>query len=255
MTNIYDAMVHFKNTKNPNWSMTSLVSSKLVSLLRQTTGIELQGDEPHFTKNISVCGLEVAMDYFFEYGSATLSLKNDELEVGFFFPRKDDNVFPTPFNVKKCRIYIDRELNFKQAIFNYNVSFLKSLLNNYDQSSVYAAIRIQKIIEQDSTTRTTVEYQNLLSNAKEYTLLHDKGLDSHFFTSDVKFEFFLAKLMDSCANRPYQFYELFPEYPNYVEFMENMQKAVEFLNLFKFQYINQFNLLESRLLLLDMQAI
>jgi hypothetical protein len=61
--------------------------------------------------------------------------------------------------------------------------------------------------------------------------------------------------MDSCATRPYQFYELFPEYPNYVEFMENMQKAVEFLNLFNFQYINQFDVLESKLLLLEMQAI
>lgn len=255
MTNIYESMVHFKKTKAPNWGMTPLVSSKLASLLRQATGIELQGDEPHFTNNISVCGLEVAMDYFFEYGSATLSLKNDELEVSFFFPRKDDNVYHTPFNAKQCRVYLERDLNFKQAVFNYHVSFLKSLLNNYDQSSVYAAIKIQKIVEQDSTTRTTVEYQNLLSNAKEYTSLHDKGLDTHFFNSDVNFELFLAKFMDSCAKRPYQFYELFPEYPNYVEFMEDMHKAVEFLNLFNFQYINQFDVLESKLLLLDMQAI
>lgn len=255
MTNIYEAMLHFKNTKEPNWCMTPLVSSKLASLLQQATGIELQGDATHFTKNISVCGLEVAMDYFFKYGSATLSLKDNELEVGFYFVRKDDNVYQMPFNAKQCRVYLDRDFNFKFAVFNYNVSFLKSLLNNYDQSSVYAAIRIQKIIEQDSTTRTTVEYQNLLSNAKEYTSLHDKGLDTHFFNSDVKFEFFLAKLMDSCAKQPYQFYELFPEYPNYVEFMEKMHKAVEFLNLFNFQYINQFDVLESRLLLLEMQAI
>lgn len=233
--------------------MTPLVSSKLVSLLRHTTGIELQGDEPYFTKNISVCGLEVAMDYFFKYGSATLSLKDNELEVGFFFPRKDDIVFPTPFNAKQCRVYLDRDLIFKEAIFNYRVTFLKALLNNYDNSSEYADIKIQKIINTDSIT-TTFKYQNY-STSKEYISLHDKGLDSHFFNSDVKFEFFLAKLMDSCAKRPYQFYELFPEYPNYVEFMENMQKAVEFLNLFKFQYINQFNLLGSRLLLLDMQTI
>lgn len=246
-------MVHFKNTKEPNWGMTPLVSSKLVSLLRHTTGIELQGDEPYFTKNISVCGLEVAMDYFFKYGSATLSLKDNELEVGFFFPRKDDIVFPTPFNAKQCRVYLDRDLIFKEAIFNYRVTFLKALLNNYDNSSEYADIKIQKIINTDSIT-TTFKYQNY-STSKEYISLHDKGLDSHFFNSDVKFEFFLAKLMDSCAKRPYQFYELFPEYPNYVEFMENMQKAVEFLNLFKFQYINQFNLLGSRLLLLDMQTI
>lgn len=253
MTNIYDAMAHFKNTKEPNWGMTPLVSSKLVSLLRQTTGIELQGDEPHFTKNISVCGLEVAMDYFFKYGSATLSLKNDELEVGFFFPRKDDIVFPTPFNAKKCRVYLDRDLSFKEAIFNYRVTFLKDLLNNYDNSSEYADIKIQKNINTDSIT-TTFKYQNY-STSKEYISLHDKGLETDFFSDDINFEVFFANFMDSCAKSPHQFDELFPEYPSYIEFIENIHKAVEFLNLFKFQYINQFDLLESRLLLLDMQAI
>jgi hypothetical protein len=253
MTNIYDAMVHFKNTKNPNWSMTSLVSSKLVSLLRQTTGIELQGDEPHFTKNISVCGLEVAMDYFFKYGSATLSLKDNELEVGFYFVHKDDNVYKTPFNAKQCRVYLDRDLNFKEAVFNYRVTFLKSLLNNYDNSSEYADIKIQKIINKDSIT-TTFKYQNY-STSKEYISLHDKGLDTDFFIDDINFEVFFSNFMDSCSMSPHHFDELFPEYPSYLEFIENIQKAVEFLNLFKFQYINQFDLLKSRLLLLDMQTI
>lgn len=254
MTNIYDAMVHFKKTKESLWGISPLVSSTLVPLFQQATGIELLGDEQHFTNNISVCGLEVAMDYFFKYGSATLSLKNDELEVGFYFINKPDDGYPTPFNAKQCRVYIDRDFNFKQAIFNYHVSFSKALLNNYDQSAVYAAIKIQKIIEQEST-RTTVGYQNLLSKAKEYTSLHDKGLDAHFFTTDVKFELFFVRFMEACAKRPYEFYELFPEYPSYVDFMEKMHKAVEFLNLFNFQYINQFDVLESKLILLDMQAI
>lgn len=253
MTNIYDAMVHFKNTKEPNWGMTPLVSSKLVSLLLQTTGIELQGDEPYFTKNISVCGLEVAMDYFFEYGSATLSLKNDELEVGFYFPHKDDIVFPTPFNAKQCRVYLDRDLNFKEAVFNYHVSFLKSLLNNYEHSCEYASISIQKNIELQSIT-TTLKYKNHSTSGKQISL-KPKGLETDFFSDDINFELFFANFMDSCAMSPHQFDELFPEYPSYLVFIENIHKAVEFLNLFKSQYINQFDLLESRLLLLDMQTI
>lgn len=247
-------MVHFKKTKESLWGISPLVSSKLVPLFQQATGIELLGDDQHFTNNISVCGLEVAMDYFFKYGSATLSLKNDELEVGFYFINKPDDVYPTPFNAKQCRVYVDRDLNFKQAIFNYHVSFSKSLLNNYEQSAVYAAIKIQKIIGQEST-RTTVGYQNLLSKAKEYTSLHDKGLDEHFFETDVNFELFFVKFMEACAKRPYEFYELFPEYPSYIDFMEKMYKAVEFLNLFNFQYINQFEVLKYKLILLDMQAI
>lgn len=254
MSTIYDAMVHFKKTKESLWGISPLVSSKLVPLFHQATGIKLLGDEQHFTNNISVCGLKVAMDYFFKYGSATLSLINDELEVSFFFVRKEDDVYPTPFNAKKCRVYVDRDLNFKQAIFHYHVSFFKALLNNYDQSAVYAAIKVQKIIEQ-STTTTIVGYQNLLSNAKEYTSLHEKGLDAHFFMTDVKFELFFARFMEACSKRPYQFYDLFPEYPSYVYFMEKMDKAVEFLNLFNSQYINHFDVLESKLILLDMQAI
>jgi len=253
MTNIYEAMLHFKNTKEPNWGMTPLVSSKLASLLQQATGIELQGDATHFTKNISVCGLEVAMDYFFKYGSATLSLKDNELEVGFYFFGKDDNVYTTPFNAKQCRVYIDRDFNFKFAVFNYKVTFLKSLLNNYDNSSEYADIKIQKIINKDSI-KTTFKYQNY-STSKEYISLHDKGLDANFFIDDINFELFFANFMDSCAKSPHKFDELFPEYPSYLDFIENIHKAVEFLNLFKFQYINQFYLLESRLLLLDMQNI
>lgn len=240
MTTIYDSMLALKNTCTYDWSIAPLVSSKMAPLLKQSCGIDLVGDEQHFTDNISVCGLEVGVDFRFQYGSATLMLIDEKLEVRFYFSDKYKNNFEIPFNTKRCQVFVDHELNFQKATLNY--------------SSMKGAFIFARTIENSLKSYNTLHYKD--KETKQDISFDGQGLHDNFFVPNLHFEVTLIKFLDCYTNNSNQFNSIFSERLNYdIDCFDNISNAVNFLNQFNYEYTHQSDALEANLLLIDMQEI
>lgn len=240
MTNIYNSMVELKDTCSYDWSVAPLVSSKMSTLLKQSCGIELIGDDQHFTKNISVCGLEVGVDFHFQYGSATLMLIDDKLEVRFYFSDKYKNELLIPFNSKRCQVFVDNELNFQKATLSY--------------SSLHGSLKFDRIIENSLKSYNTITYKDEKTN--QDISFQGQDLDNKFFVPNLHFEVTLIKFLECYTHNINQFNSLFAERLNYdTDCFENITNAVNCLNQFNHEYTHNFDELQANLLLIDMQAI
>lgn len=85
--------------------------------------------------------------------------------------------------------------------------------------------------------------------------MKDFGLSAYFYHNNQPFEDLLTFFLFNAANHSLLFFELFDEYPNAIDLTYSIEKMVQFLELFKDQYIHDPDLLKSRILLMQMNTV
>lgn len=260
MKTIYERMLE-KEARIFNEELNSVVIPKLVHLLNQVCAIDLNATGTCFKPYMIYTGSKVLYDhnlkitYRCQYCEASVSLKDNKLSVYFSFFKKNLEHYKIPLNADRCAIDVDHQLNFKQAVFNYYANFSKLKIDRNCDGHVYSSLNIARTVDSNFNQTNTVSYLNGLTETSDYIDLNDFALNSFFFQANNQFDKLLVDATTFCEYNPKEFYNVFPEYPTYVEFMTNIGKATEFLNLFYKQYTDDAEILTSRLLLLDMQAI
>lgn len=263
MTTIYEHLI------NEDYSVEPLIISRLIVLLKIVTGIDLTGQDCLFKRNTIITGGFVTIEFYFSYGSASVTSKKGVLTADFKFLKKMkeqlmidkearlSKILPIcPFNVSQCQIDVDHEMNFEKARFEHYINISKYNLNRNESSSAYCAIKITHVLDKGLNRFNTVEYNNLHSTTfRTYADMSAIGLNSYFLTPNNDFEQFLIKFLDFFKQDPRMFYTIFTEYPSFVHVIEQIDKAKDFLNLLHKQYINDFELLQSKMLLIDMLEI
>ena len=248
MTTIYEQLT------NKDYSVEPTIIARLIVLLKIVSGVDLSGQEAEFKRNTIITGGFVTIEFHFPNGVASVTSKKGLLTADFKFLRKMKESFP--FNAWHCQIDVDHEMNFEKARFEYYISISKYNLNRDESSAAYCAIKINHVLDKELNRFNTVEYNNLHSTTfRTYADMSSLGLNSYFLTPNNDFEQLLIKFLDFFKQDPRMFYSIFTEYPSFVHVIEQMEKAKDFLNLFHHQYINDIDILKSRMLLIDMQAI
>lgn len=248
MTTIYEKLT------NKDYSDEPTIIARLIILLNIVTGIDLTGQDSLFKLSTIITGGFVTIEFYFPYGSASVTSKKGFLTADFKYLRNINK--QSPFNSRHCQINVDHEMNFEKARFEYYLHISEYDLNQKNISSAYCSFKINHILNKDLSRINTVEYNNLHSTTfRTYTDMSSVGLNSYFLKPNNGFEQILIKFLDFFKQKPHMFYTVFTEYPSFVHVIEQVEKAKDFLNLFHKQYINDFDLLESRMLLIDMQEI
>ena len=247
-------MTIYEQVTNKDYSIEPILINQLIVLLKIVSGIDLLGQEASFKRNVIISGGFVTFEINFPYGVAAVTARNGVLTVDFKFLRKMTEQFP--FNTWQCHIDVDHDMNFEQARFEYYLSISKYDLNRNDPSSTYCAFKINRVVDKEFNRFNTVEYNNLFSKSfRTYEDFFAIDLHTDFAVPNNEFEKSLIKFLEFFKGNPHSFYSIFPEYPSFVHVIEKMNKAKDFLNLFHKQYVNDFDLLTSRMLLIDMQEI
>jgi hypothetical protein len=259
MKTIYERMLE-KEARIFNEDLNSVIIPKLVHLLNQLCDIDLNATGTCFKPYMiytgsTIYGHSLKITYRCQYCEAIVSLKDNKLSVYFSFFNKDLGHYKIPLNADRCAIDVDHQLNFKQAVFNYYANFSKLKIDRNCDGHVYSSLNITRNIDSNFNQTNSVSYLNGATETSDYIDLKDFNLNSIFFEANNRFDKLLVDATTFCEYNPKEFYNVFPEYPTYVEFMTNIEKATEFLNLFYAQYTDDVEILTSRILLLDMQAI
>lgn len=260
MKTIYERMSE-KEARIFNEELNSVIIPKLVHLLNQVCAIDLNATGTCFKPYMIYTGSKVLYDhnlkitYRCQYCEASVSLKDNKLSVYFSFFKKNLDHYKIPLNADRCAIDVDHQLNFKKAVFNYYANFSKLKIDRHCDGHVYSSLNISRTIDSNFNQTNNISYLNGATETSDYIDLINFKLSSIFFEANNRFDNLLVDATTFCEYNPKEFYNVFPEYPNYVDFMTSIEKATEFLNLFYKQYTDDAEILTSRLLLLDMQAI
>jgi len=250
MVNIYQALLEKDESIQP------IIVEKVIIFLKIVTGLDLSGQASTFKRGIILTNSSITMELLFLYGSVevTATPKDRCLNVAFKFKRNIAMNFP--LNAWICKVSVDHEMNFQRAYFEHYMSISRYNWNAQDQSNAYCAIKIQHVIDANLHHFNTVEYNNLFSTSHTfYEDLRNLGLNNDFFIPNIEFERHLMQFLDLFKRIPRVFYSIFTEYPSFNSIIDNIEKAAAFLNLFHTQYITDIELLQSRLLLVEMQEI
>lgn len=257
MKTIYEHLID-KNEKTAdrltNLEFDALIRPRLNDLLYKSCGINLADTGLGFSPYMTISGENISVVYKFLYGTALIAIRKNLLSLNFTFTSNKLGNHKIPLNAEKCFVKVDHDLNFKQASFNHYANFSKLTIDRTDDGSVHSSVNINRIIDSSLNNTNTVSYLNGKIGGC-YIDMHPFGLKDLFFKANDEFDQLLVRVMIFCEHDPHSFYGLFPEYPSYLDFMTNIDKATEFLNLFHTQYMDDAELLASKLLLLDMQVI
>jgi len=266
LTTIYDHLFLCNKLNGFNSFLNNQIMSKLVVLLEQACNVDLSDETELFVQNMASFGKDVSIEYKSKYGTVSLYTKNKMLEVIFLFTIKSCNSLYIPFKATRCEVKVDNDLNFKQATFNFFVNFSHNNIelqvnpNKYVGTVLvtdpkYASIHIKRIINEHKISSNIITYDNFKCNRGEYINLGNVELNNQYFIPDNDFENLFVKFILLCSNKPKQFYTVFIDYPSYQNIIDHKKHAVELLNLFSEQYFNNFETLQSNMLLIDMVEI
>lgn len=250
MTNIYQTLL------KQDYSIQPVVVERAIVLLKMVTGLDLSGQEDSFKRGIILTSSSVTMELLFPYGTVEITATPKDRYLNVVFKFKRDLAIQFPLNAWICKVAVDHEMNFQKAFFEHYMSISRYNWDAQNQSNAYCAIKIQHVIDADLSHFNTVEYNNLFSTSHTfYEDLKNLGLNNDFFVPNIEFEHYLLKFLDLFRRVPRVFCSVFTEYPSFNSIIDHIEKAAAFLNLFHTQYTTDFELLQSRLLLVDMQEI
>lgn len=121
-------------------------------------------------------------------------------------------------------------------------------------SHVFSSLRIDTYVDYLSNVSKYFSYENYLYHTFQKDM-RAYGLSAYFYNTDKDFEDLLATFLFHAGNHPFIFYDFFNEYPRFMELMNGIEHMIQFLELFKTQYINDPDLLKSKILLIEMKLI
>lgn len=249
MTTLYEQFTAVK-TSQKNWMYKPDVQQKLIDIFKIVCNIDLSSEEIPFKPDGGSFGMEIVYNYKFKYGIVYVQTDKQDMQVMFIF----DNPYELtiPFSIlersHRCTVKVDHDLNFIESRF----SFYSSLSNRtLDRDRSGYVIFCFENINDGTKTFNNVSYSYKSEN---YIDLMPSGLINYSVPNN-DFEQLLIEFMTFCSQEPAEFYNVFVEYPSYKELINSVDNLVVFLNLLKQQYIENRELLQSRVLLLNMQAI
>jgi len=145
-------------------------------------------------------------------------------------------------------------MDFCHACFQQGMTFSKAIFDNTYSSPVFSDIYFDYVLLNDGIIIKKIRYDNYM-HYEHYKKLTDYG--SHFEINDLSDHFvsFFIRFLKICAEHPHKFYEEFKEYTSYQLIMDSINGFVTFCNLFYEQYSNDFELLNSRFIVIEMQVI
>lgn len=204
-----------------------------------------------FERNISSLDQKTTLTYEFQYGSATISIEDNNMLVTFYH---EDGWFKAPFDTDRCIVSVDHNLNFIHCEYSTYFAFLNSILHNNGSYGGYNHMQIKQITDINGSYNQLAfchssDHDDLLKDVSE------GKLDKRFVARNIDLEKTFFQIIDFVTEKPHEFYAVFNEYPSFSECVDSSDRIIDFVNLFVEQYFNDNEGLQQHLLLLDMQAI
>jgi hypothetical protein len=239
-------------TAEKNWMYKPDVQQKLIDIFKIVCNIDLSSEEIPFKPDGGSFGMEIVYNYKFKYGRVYVQTEKQEMQVMFIFdnPHELNIPFTNHSRSNRCTVKVDHNLNFIEARFGFYRSFSNRTL--VKDVSGYVLFRFETI--NDGTNIFNSVSYSYSMESDDYIDLIPYGLIDYSIPNN-DFEQILMDFMTFCSEEPEDFYNVFVEYPNYDDLMTSVDNLVIFLNLLKQQYIENREILQSRILLLTMQAI
>lgn len=229
--------------------LNNLVVDKLVSLFNHVFSFDISNtpvDNFVFEKNF----LENQFKYTFEYGQVRVTTYSDKLNVCFYF---NSTMIPmVPPGLTFGAIKVDDMLNYKQAIFQACFNFGSTI--PYYPEITRSSFHVEKIFNAHLEIETRLIYilRGANSGGVDFNLINFPKI---FFENNNDFDTHLMKMLDYCSKNSNLFYDIFEEYPSHEEIIKDPSEFNTFLSLFHTQYTKNKEYLNSKIILLDMQAI
>lgn len=239
-------------TAEKNWMYKPDVQQKLIDIFKIVCNIDLSSEEIPFKPDGGSFGMEIVYNYKFKYGRVYVQTEKQEMQVMFIFDNPYELILPfsIPHRPHRCTVKVDHDLNFIESRFGFYRSFSNRTLDR--DIAGYVLFSFETINDGTKTFNSVAYSYNMESD--DYIDLIHYGLINYSVPNN-DFEQILMDFMTFCSDEPEDFYNVFVEYPTYEDLMKSVDKLVFFLNLLKQQYIENRELLKSRILLLNMQAI
>lgn len=251
MTTFYEQFTAVRTAKN-NWMYKPDVQEKLIGLFKIIFDVDLSNEETPFKPDGATFGMEIVYNYKFKYGRVYVGTEKTEMQVMFIFDNPHELIIPfsIPHRSHRCTVKVDHDLNFIESRFCFYRSFSNRTL---DRDIAGYVLFCFETINDGTKTFNSVSYSYNM-DSEDYIDLIPYGLINYSIPNN-DFEQILMEFMTFCSDEPEDFYNVFVEYPTYEALMNSVDQLVVFLNLLKQQYIENRELLQSRILLLTMQAI
>ena len=235
------------------------IKKKLVNLLKCVCKIDLSNmspdDESYFQFDSDFKQHHV-IKYHFNYtgddvGEATalIVVSGERFFVSFRFYKKEKHP-SLPAGAYRVDIDVDEQLQHIFAEFEIRYDFgLKS-----DNTKHRSTLFFNKFLDKNFNLNTVISCINRNSH-KTHNLLTKEDIPALFFENNHQFYYTLKEMLEYCDMQPKLFYSVFSEYPDQIEMASSSESVKNFLTLYHDQFTKDSSVIESRLLLLDMQAI
>lgn len=250
-----------KNTVNNNFTVDFhiAVKNKLIILLKTVCNIDLSGMDDNDATHFQFEELHThnpMIKYYFNYtgndageAEALVILRPDGFFVSFQFYKKEKH-HTLPAGSYCVDIDVDEDLNYQSATFLtcYNFGW-KSTNRNHSGAFLFYKMLDEKL---NITTVIKCRNDNSVQSISEFS---SDELPSIFFSNNHHFYDVLKEMLEYCEMQPKQFYSVFTEYPDHIELSSSSEAIKQFLTLYNDQFTKDSSIIESRLLLLEMQEI
>lgn len=235
------------------------IKNKLITLLNSVCNIDLStlspDDENYFYFDEEY-KQHHAIKYHFNYtgteageAEVLLILSGERFFVSFRFYKKEKHP-NLPAGAYCVDIDVDEQLRYIGAEFAIRYDFGWK----FDNPKHRGSFLFYKVLDKDLNLSTVISCINRNSR-KTHTWLKTSDLPSLFFENNHHFYDTLREMLEFCEMQPTLFYSVFSEYPNHIELASSSESVKQFLTLYHDQFTKDSSIVESRLLLLEMQAI
>jgi len=235
------------------------IKKKLVTLLKSVCNIDLSTMSPDDGNYFSFdqdYNQHYKIKYHFNYtgtdageAEALVILSGERFFVSFQFYKKEKHP-SLPAGAYCVDIDVDEHLNYMLAKFEIRYDFGWKLGSPKHRATIF----FYKVLDKNFKLSTVINCVNRNSR-KTHSLLKTKDLPALFFENNHHFYDTLKEMLECCEMQPNLFYPVFSEYPDHIELASSSEAVKKFLTLYHDQFTKDSSIVESRLLLLEMQAI
>lgn len=235
------------------------IKKKLATLLKHVCKIDLSMislDDENYFQFDSDFKQNQKIKYHFNYtgtdvgeAEALIILSGERFFVSFQFYKKEKHP-SLPAGAYCVDIDVDEHLSYMLAEFEIRYDFGWKLDNPKHRATFF----FYKVLDKNLKLSTVINCRNNNSR-KTHTWLKTNDLPALFFENNHYFYDTLKEMLECCEMHPNLFYSVFSEYPDHIELASSSEAVKKFLTLYHDQFTKDSSIVESRLLLLEMQAI
>lgn len=255
MQTLYEQILPVFETKIIADELRTIITIKLAAVFKTISGMDLEPSDFICTDIYEINRPTFRFD--FPYGVIFLHchLKEKTLKVSFHFNCLHNSIVSSlPLKSRECDVELTQNMDFCNACFQQGTTFSKAIFDNTYSSHVFSNIYLDYSLFHDGTITKKIRYDNYI-HYEHFKNLTEYG--SNFDINDLSDHFvsFFLRFIKICSDHPHKFYEDFKEYTSYELVMDSINSFVTFCNLLYDQYTNDFERLNSRFIVIEMQVI